>query len=64
VLPRLAGAYSFVIMDETRLIGARDPYGFRLTAISPEPGGFCTACMTGDYPVPIPGLAVNQLVRP
>ena len=29
VLPRLQGAYSFVIMDETRLIGARDPYGFR-----------------------------------
>ena len=27
-----------------------------LTAISPEPGGFCTACLTGDYPVPIPGL--------
>ncbi|WP_127504093.1 amidophosphoribosyltransferase [Actinoplanes solisilvae] len=27
-----------------------------LTAITPEPGGFCTACMTGDYPVPIPGL--------
>jgi amidophosphoribosyltransferase len=27
-----------------------------LGAISPEPGGFCTACMTGDYPVPIPGL--------
>jgi amidophosphoribosyltransferase len=27
-----------------------------LTAISPEPGGFCTACMTGDYPVPVPGL--------
>lgn len=26
-----------------------------LTAISPEPNGFCTACMTGDYPVPIPG---------
>ncbi|GAA2535423.1 amidophosphoribosyltransferase [Winogradskya humida] len=29
-----------------------------LTAISPEPGGFCTACMTGDYPVPVPGLVV------
>jgi amidophosphoribosyltransferase len=30
-----------------------------LTAITPEPGGFCTACMTGDYPVPIPGLATT-----
>jgi amidophosphoribosyltransferase len=29
VLPRLEGAYSFVMMDETRLIGARDPHGFR-----------------------------------
>jgi amidophosphoribosyltransferase len=29
VLPRLRGAYSFVAMDETRLIGARDPQGFR-----------------------------------
>ncbi|GAA0713212.1 amidophosphoribosyltransferase [Dactylosporangium roseum] len=27
-----------------------------LTAISPEPNGFCTACMTGDYPTPIPGM--------
>jgi amidophosphoribosyltransferase len=30
-----------------------------LTAISPEPGGFCTACMTGDYPVPIPGMSTT-----
>ena len=29
VLPRLEGAYSFAIMDETRLFGARDPHGFR-----------------------------------
>jgi len=29
VLPRLQGAYSLVAMDETRLIGARDPHGFR-----------------------------------
>jgi amidophosphoribosyltransferase len=30
-----------------------------LTAISPEPGGFCTACMSGDYPVPIPGMDIT-----
>jgi len=30
-----------------------------LTAISPEPGGFCTACMTGDYPVPIPAALLG-----
>jgi amidophosphoribosyltransferase len=29
VLPKLSGAYSFTIMDETRLFGARDPHGFR-----------------------------------
>ncbi|HZD65945.1 MAG TPA: class II glutamine amidotransferase, partial [Acidimicrobiales bacterium] len=29
VLPRLAGAYSFVAMDTTTLIGVRDPNGFR-----------------------------------
>jgi amidophosphoribosyltransferase len=29
VLPRLSGAYSFTMMDETSLFGARDPLGFR-----------------------------------
>jgi amidophosphoribosyltransferase len=29
VLPRLQGAYSFTIMDERRVFGARDPAGFR-----------------------------------
>ncbi len=29
VLPRLEGAYSFVVMDAERVIGARDPNGFR-----------------------------------
>ena len=29
VLPRLSGAYSFTVMDETRVYGARDPQGFR-----------------------------------
>jgi amidophosphoribosyltransferase len=28
-LPRLTGAYSFAIMDEHRVFGARDPQGFR-----------------------------------
>jgi amidophosphoribosyltransferase len=40
------GADSLAYLDLDRM----------LEAISPEPGGFCTACMTGDYPVPIPGL--------
>ena len=29
VLPKLSGAFSFTMMDETSLFGARDPYGFR-----------------------------------
>ncbi len=29
LLPRVQGAYSLVVMDETRVIGVRDPYGFR-----------------------------------
>lgn len=29
LLPRVSGAYSLVVMDEGRVIGARDPYGFR-----------------------------------
>ena len=29
VLPRVKGAYSLVILDERRVIGARDPFGFR-----------------------------------
>jgi amidophosphoribosyltransferase len=28
VLPRLAGGFSFVLMDDAHLIGARDPHGF------------------------------------
>jgi amidophosphoribosyltransferase len=29
VLPRVRGAYSLVILDEKRVIGVRDPFGFR-----------------------------------
>ena len=29
VLPRLRGAYSLVVLDERRVIGLRDPFGFR-----------------------------------
>src|SRR3712207_9267906 len=29
VLPTVSGAYSLVVMDEGRVIGARDPHGFR-----------------------------------
>ena len=39
VLPKLSGAYSFAMMDETRIFGARDPHGFRPLAIGRLPGG-------------------------
>ncbi len=29
LLPRVSGAYSLVVIDETRVVGVRDPYGFR-----------------------------------
>ena len=29
VLPRVSGAYALVVMDEGRIVGVRDPYGFR-----------------------------------
>jgi amidophosphoribosyltransferase len=29
VLPRIKGAYSLVVLDERRVIGVRDPFGFR-----------------------------------
>jgi amidophosphoribosyltransferase len=29
VLPRMRGAYSLVVLDERRVIGVRDPFGFR-----------------------------------
>lgn len=33
VLPQLSGAYSFTMMDETSIFGARDPHGFRPLSI-------------------------------
>ena len=39
VLPKLSGAYSFTMMDETRIFGARDPQGFRPLAIGRLEGG-------------------------
>jgi amidophosphoribosyltransferase len=41
VLPRVSGAYSLVVMDETRVIGVRDPFGFRPLVLGtlPTPDG-------------------------
>jgi amidophosphoribosyltransferase len=46
VLPRLAGAFSFVFMDERTVFAARDPHGIRPLAIGRLPGGFCFASET------------------
>jgi amidophosphoribosyltransferase len=37
VLPRVHGAYSLVVMDEERVIGVRDPFGFRPLALGRLP---------------------------
>ena len=39
VLPTLSGAYSFTMMDEKRIFGARDPHGFRPLCIGRLPSG-------------------------
>ncbi|HEY7874711.1 MAG TPA: class II glutamine amidotransferase, partial [Actinomycetota bacterium] len=39
VLPKLSGAYSFTMMDEGRVYGARDPQGFRPLCIGRLPDG-------------------------
>ena len=39
VLPRLEGAFSLVIMDEARVIGIRDPNGFRPLCLGKLEGG-------------------------
>lgn len=47
VLPRLSGAYSFTMMDEATIFGARDPGGFRPLCIGRLPqGGFILASET------------------
>src|SRR5687768_14926973 len=47
VLPKLSGAFSFTIMDESRLYAARDPHGFRPLSIGRlEGGGWVVASET------------------
>jgi amidophosphoribosyltransferase len=50
LLPRVSGAYALVVMDETRVVGVRDPYGFRplVMGVIPGPQGeaWCLASET------------------
>lgn len=46
VLPTLRGAFSFVMMDERTLLGARDPHGVRPLAIGRLPSGYVLASET------------------
>src|SRR5438128_2096122 len=43
VLPRLRGAFSFVLMDDARLIGVRDPHGFWPLTLGRIAGGWVLA---------------------
>jgi amidophosphoribosyltransferase len=43
VLPRLEGGFSFVLMDDARLIGVRDPHGFWPLALGRIAGGWVLA---------------------
>ena len=47
VLPRVRGAFSLVILDERRVIGVRDPHGFRPLVIGRLP-----LSESGDDPLP------------
>jgi len=46
VLPRLQGAFSLVLMDTERLIGVRDPNGFRPLCLGRVEGGWVLASET------------------
>jgi len=43
VLPRLEGAFSFVLMDEAHLVGVRDAHGFRPLVLGRVEGGWVLA---------------------
>jgi amidophosphoribosyltransferase len=46
LLPRVKGAYALVLMDEQRLIGVRDPNGFRPLVLGKRDGGWVLASET------------------
>jgi len=62
VLPRLHGAYSFVLMDERTIYGVRDPHGLRPLSIGRLAGGFVLASETAA--LDIVGAAFVRDVEP
>lgn len=62
VLPRLKGAFSFVLMDERTIYGVRDPQGLRPLSIGRLPGGFVLASETAA--LDIVGAAFVRDVEP
>jgi amidophosphoribosyltransferase len=46
ILPKLEGAFSFVLMDETHIIGVRDPNGFRPLCLGKLDKGWVLASET------------------
>jgi amidophosphoribosyltransferase len=69
LLPRVQGAYSLVVMDEQRVIGVRDPYGFRPLVLGrlPQTPLFSTTHGGGHGPetespsVPLPWDAAEPM---
>ena len=55
VLPRVRGAYSLVVLDERRVIGVRDPFGFRPLVLGRLPAA---------APVPAPTTACGAATTP
>ncbi len=55
LLPRVSGAYSLVVMDEKRVVGVRDPHGFRplVLGVIPSANGeaWCLASETAALDV-------------
>ena len=50
LLPRVSGAYSLVVLDEGRVVGVRDPYGFRplVLGVLPTPEGEKAWCLASE----------------
>ncbi len=62
VLPRLSGAFSLVLMDEQRVIGVRDPNGFRPLCLGSLDDGWVLA--SESPALDVVGASFNREVDP